>query len=745
MKSNYMGRSKQKMIKLKFEKTYKEKRISEPCKVAIPFEKGLLMDTDKIHIERDGKIFPSQSKVTSRWQDGSVRWALFRFLADLPANEKTEFICVFDKTNQIHGNNLALLNDGKIVVDTGELSFVIGKSEETVFEKISYKDKDYTSRNFGVPVLKDGNGRSYKINIKEWEIVENGAVSTVIQGLGTMVNSQAPSLDIEIEITAYASKSFLEFSYRIINTTEESLHIASYQVEFPSKETKGEVRNCVASSNYGTVYDYGDDGESVERIIDSNHLLYEANEHIAEVLYGTLFADHTDQVAGLTATVFQAQQNYPKAVCANKDGICVKLVPEGVDKVVMQSGMARKQSLLLFFHEPDLDMSQINNRSLIYQMPDRPILDSSIYEEAKVFHDVFVANPIKEIERSFIYKADSHSRCYGMMNWGDSPDPGYTLQGRGNGSPVWTNNEYDFPHACALLYARTGIRRFLDYALVAGEHWMDVDVCHYSKDPLILGGQWEHSKNHIEGGKIVCSHQWVEGLIDYYHFTGDKKALDIATGIGDNILRLLDTPTFHQKGAINARETGWALRSLVALYKETYNTKWLEKCDWIIGHFEEWEKEYGYWLSPYTDNVEIRVPFMISIAIGSLMRYYRIDPQDRIKGMIIRAVDDMIENCYMNNGLFYYKELPSLQRLGNNTIVLEALEIAYELTGDKEYLTYGLETFIENIKKEATAMSGNKSIVGDTLIVTGAGTKNFAQSFIPMVTFYKAAKECEMI
>mgnify|MGYP000736048214 FL=1 len=33
----------------------------------------------------------------------------------------------------------------------------------------------------------------------------------------------------------------------------------------------------------------------------------------------------------------------------------------------------------------------------------------------------------------------------------------------------------------------------------------------------------------------------------------------------------------------------------------------------------------------------------------------------------------------MDNGLFYYKELPSLARNGNNTLLLEALAIAYEL------------------------------------------------------------------
>ena len=66
------------------------------------------------------------------------------------------------------------------------------------------------------------------------------------------------------------------------------------------------------------------------------------------------------------------------------------------------------------------------------------------------------------------------------------------------------------------------------------------------------------------------------------------------------------------------------------------------KCDWIVSHFEEWEECYVHWLSPYTDNTEIRVVFIISIAVGSLMRYSRVRPQETIKDMILRAEQDCI-------------------------------------------------------------------------------------------------------
>ena len=129
---------------------------------------------------------------------------------------------------------------------------------------------------------------------------------------------------------------------------------------------------------------------------------------------------------------------------------------------------------------------------------------------------------------------------------------------------------------------------------------------------------------------------------------------------------------------------------------------------------------------------------MISVAVGSGMRYYRVFPREDIKQMLIRAVDDMVENCTLDNGLFYYKELPSLSRNGNNTLLLESLAIAYELTGDKKYLEYGFKTFETNINNTQRAGVGSKQIIDDTVMVAGDSTKGFAQSFIPLVTYYKA-------
>ena len=838
------------MIDIFFDKLYRYERIAEPCYIGIPVKEGELRDAGNVRLYQGERELPIQRKVTSRHKDGSVRFLFLRFLADLPANSGTVLQCdLHGSEKHIKDESIDIQELGTqqgasgipevkvcedesgVTVSTvcggegGELLFRVKHQGDSIFEQLNAMGRVYDKKQFVGPLLRDGDGNDYNIEIGSWQVVEKGPVCAILKARGSNLrdgatidgnvmngdvarnaatdgsvtdNAAAGRVDFELKLTAWAGKPWVEVSYRIINTTDNPLHVASLVFRLlrtpesvpsgglakmqindkldstgcgdltdapdfgdgPVYHARGTgeleqvagrapvagVRTCAGSSNYKTDFYLGRDGAAVSRVVDSKWLVREANEHFAEVLYGTFLADCTDADGGVCATVFQAQQNYPKAVQADGSGLAVMLVPEGVEQVVMQTGMSREQRFLLHFHDARESLTEIDNRSLIYQMPDRPYLSPETHRASGVWLDVFADKLDINVEQSLIGRADGHCRAYGMLNFGDSYDSGYTAQGRGGGDLVWCNNEYDYPHACALLYVRTGIRRFLDYNIASCSHWMDVDVCHYHSNPLYVGGQWEHTGGHCKNGVMVCSHEWVEGLLDYYHFTGDERGLETALGIGDNVLRLLNTPMYAKVGEANARETGWALRTLTALYVETRDEKWLAKCEPIIRDFQVWEEQYGNWLAPYTDNTLIRVGFMISVAIGSVMRYYREFPRPELKAMMLRAVDDLIENCYMEKlGCFYYKELPSLNRLGQNTLLLEALAIAYELSGDVEYLKPGIETFKRSIMQLVPGSVGSKSVVQDAVVVGNASSKNFAQSMIPLATYYRAASECGLL
>lgn len=772
-----MGR----MIDIYIDRLYSCARPAEPCFIGIPFARGTLWDVDRVAVLQEGRALPMQKKVTATHEDGSVRFLFLRFLADLPANAGTVLQCDTDSAAASASTDLRVESTGKgVMVDTGALSFTVENGSGSIFTSLDAFGVHYGGEQFVGPLLNVSDKGAYDMRIGDWRIIETGAVCAILKARRTnaLPAGGGGSVDFELKLTAYAGKPWVEVSYRVINTTPEPLALSSLVFDIRAGDNNSvgnmgsapqevfatlgtaeleniqkmtpvsEIRTCAAQSNYRTSFDIGRAGAAVTKTVDAGSLVYESNEHFAEVFYGTFFADRTDENGGVCATIFQAQQNFPKAVRADRAGVSVMLVPEGAGSVVMEPGMSREQRFLLHFHKPQEPLAALDSRSLIYQMPDRPYVKPAVHRESGCYVDIFTDKYDMEAEQALIARADGHARAYGMLNFGDCPDMNYTTQGRGGGDLVWCNNEYDFPHACALLYVRNGTRRFLDYNIAAVSHWMDVDICHFSEEPLYVGGQWEHTNGHCKGNVIsqdklmVCSHQWVEGLLDYYHFTGDERGLETALGIGRNVLGLLDTPMYAQPGETNARETGWALRTLTALYVETHDEKWLSRSEKIIADFKQWEHQYGGWLAPYTDNTMIRVGFMISVAVGSLIRYYRVFPDEELKRMMLDAVDDLIANCYMERtGLFYYKELPSLDRLGNNTLLLEALAVAYELTGDAKYLRYGEQTFKKAIREQSGGSLGKKIVFGDAVVAGSGSTKNFGQSFIPLATYYKALME----
>ena len=474
-------------MKIYFDKLYRYDRLQEPAGIALPFKEGELRTADRIAITQNGRKCMVQPKVTSKHADGSIRYLYVDFLADIPANKGAvlEFEKESDGSCEEKGVSVTQTGQG-LCVDTGCVTFTVKNNSQNIFETLDDGRKHYTAQNFEGPYLKDDMGL-YDINIGEWKIIDAGPVKCVIRAKGSNILNNK-KVDFEITLTSYAAKSWIDVSYRIINTTYDELHIKSLvfyakpdetvtasddlfdmhinmgndstgcgdvltdnsKENGPVYHTRGtgelemisgkapvsNVRTLVGSSNYKTDFYIGRDGVQVNKIIDDAYLVKEANEHFAEVFYGTFLADYTDGNDGLCITVYQAQQNYPKAVKAYDGGVAVMLVPEDIGNVVMQSGMAKEQRFLMHFHEPDMQMWELDNRSTIYQMPDRPCIAPEEFKKAEVCMDVFPEHLVNEVEIALIARADNHSRCYGMLNWGDSIDMGYTLQGRGGGKPV---------------------------------------------------------------------------------------------------------------------------------------------------------------------------------------------------------------------------------------------------------------------------------------------------------------------
>lgn len=735
------------MISLHFPKLGCYDRKAEICQIATPHAIGTLKSVHDVSIFDAVGPVPSQNKATAFWPDGSIKWLLTNFIADLPANKGTDAYYLDNGATVAPKQAASVqIEGGAAVIETGALTLKLAGAGKPAFESAAFEGGAFDADELGGLSL-EMDGKTYQALVGEggWSVIEEGPVRVIVKTAGKHIGSDGEKLDYHLIVYAYAGKPYVQVEYRFLHCEkEEWLELTGMGLRLTPK-TVG--KGCVIGrSNYATSF-IKSAGEEISHLVDNEYLLYTSNEQMPQVNFGAYFADWKDENRGLCVSIFQAFQNFPKGFVVSEKGLDVQLIPKSWGEIKVAQGMARAQKMLLHFHSADTPLLELDVRALQYNMPDKPGIDYKVYTDAGMYREFIGEKRQINVEMYLKRLAETTAHAYGMMHWGDAPDMGYTTQGRARGDYVWTNNEYDYPHQCMIEYARTGSRACLDRLLVAAEHWRDVDVCHYSEDPLLMGGQHMHSKYHVEVG-CKPSHEWVEGLFDYYHLTGDEYAKEVAYGIAQNVNYVLVNEIFPMERYTAAREAGWALRTFCAMFHETGDASWLEHCDRIVAYFSKWREDYGAWLQPYTDHTMVRVPFMISVACVSLMMYYRIRPTEHIRDLIVTAIDDVLENCYTYDGTLYYKELPSLQRSGTNPIIMQALAHCFELTGDKKYLNAALTMFRMHIFLNGAAGSGHhgsKVPAKDSVVCSGASPKSFAQYFPCLATIYKALMDNDMI
>ncbi|HCK10466.1 MAG TPA: hypothetical protein DHW45_11370 [Candidatus Latescibacteria bacterium] len=731
------------MPSIRFDKISVFDRPAEPVSLGIPFGRGELADPGQFRVHDRNREFPAQVRATSTWDDGSVRWLMAHFQPDLPGNRSHRLEYGVDGSDTIRSSVVVEVHetDDMLEVDNGVLKLGISRTDGSIAERVELEGTTTYEGSFSGFRITTESGQTYSTEgqtIDLIEVVDAGPLRAEIEAIGTHCSNEGTSLfDYSIKYVVWAGKPWVELEYQFVNR-ERSGEVILTGSGFTFRPGSEATDTRLGEGYYRTEIKEGPS----EFLLDQETILYQSVEHVLETFYGDFWADWANSNGGVAITQFQAHQNFPKRLKVDKKGIDVDVYPIGQPPISILQGVAKTHRFLLHFHVAATSVEEITARSLQFQMPDIAILPESVYREAGVWENLFPERLSSPIEVGLIDLADNRARGLGMIHWGDGPDAGYTQQGRGRGDLVWTNNEYDFPHAMYLMFAKTGERRFRDIATVAAQHWIDVDFCHYSDDPLKVGGQPIHTANHVTGG-VTPSHEWTEGLLDFYHFTGKREALTKAVSIADNMIRHLESPRFSQAGGFAARETGWAMRGLIGVYQETREQKYLDACDGIARQFMSWKQEWGAFLAPYTSHTQVRVPFMISIAVNALARYHAVTADDCVKSLIVDEMRDLLEHCVMPDGRFFYKELPSLNRRAGGPREMEALSHAYLMSGD--------ETFLDQTERMMKALvrrgiggggGGSKTVAGDHGIVFGgASPKAFGSTYVPLMIAYKTLSD----
>lgn len=727
---------------LYFEKISQFDRVAEPVTVSIPFARGRLADPTYLRIVDNSIHLPIQARALAHWDDGSVKWLLVHLQPDLPGNAAKTLTFRSDTSSSVpepvQKVTVTPIEAG-LRVETGPLAFTVSQTGFRPVEDVHLHGRLVTQHFHGFTLVCDDERLTSLDTSLQLTVEEAGPLRAVILVSGQHRRADGSGfLDLRGRITAYAGKPYIEIEHGFIHT-EDVGDLSMREITLVmGGEAVGDPRLAVGEGYYRTRIQQGE--ERLSNVIDAETLLYQANEHFTDSYYGDFWANWRDDVAGVTLSIYQAHQNFPKRLTVDRDGIAAFLYSEDHPPARIIQGMGKTHRLQLHFHAADTPLEDLSVRSLQFQLPDHPALQPAWYRENNPWLETFFPEKLPGRLIAYLNKLhDNQPKALGMMHFGDAPDMHYTAQGRGNGEVVYVNNEYDRPHACTLYYALTGQRRVLDSALVSARHWLDVDFCHRHDDPLIHGGLRIHTAYHATGG-ATPSHEWTEGFLDYYFFTGRREALDAANSIGENILRHLARPEMQQPGATSVRENGWALRSLVGLYLGTGEGCWKKEADHIVEMFLDWFGRFNALLAPYTSHSMPRVPFMVTLTVNSFARYLLINEDERVKKLMVSVMDDLLEHCLGPDGIFYYKELPSLRRTAPTPHALEALAHVYRITGDARYLQIATRQFAALVDSPAEGAGNHKRIDPSGAVLVGeGGGRVFADKYTSILIFASEA------
>lgn len=696
-------------------------RTNWPVGLGFPFAEGELKDlASLVVLTPEGRSVPIQSKILTRWADGSIRWAHVMFLADLKSQVVAEWRLEWNtgvrapaaaEARRVRLEERA----GRITVATGDLTVVFSLLGANLFDNVKVKGREMLdpARKNGF-VIKTPDGMSYEApagKAVRLAVEENGPLRAVVRMEGQHVSPVGGSLlDYSARFFFHAGAPWFEVEYSFTNKeSTESIDIAAMTLALPLAPAQSPYLGLTSEYKIDKFYEFrepfsiysgADDffgvfgGAKIFKA-DGTEIVGMGYESEARARW---WADLSTPDGGLTVSIQEMSQNYPKALRIAPGRVDIDLYPSGQKKpLAFHQGWQKTHTMLLYFHGGT--GYDAGSRELSFQWQAQVIPWSPYHVESGLLGDLFPYSPTKYpmIERSlrngFIEYESGVGR--GMIDYGDTMGPGSGERGN-----FTQNNAYDKSWVCYLLFLRSGERRYWQRGRSAALHTADIDVVHHStRTPVEVGGVRIHGPNHVQynaegiaGSSVAPNHEWVEGLIMTYHLTGEERYLRLAEGMADHIIRARQagwiSPGYNAKWN-GARNLAWPILLLAIVFDETGNVRYREEAAAIVRDLGSIQRENGSFpitIGPYVASA----PLHETIAMEALGRYHAITKDPVAKHIYMKCAEYIVHGspgCRFPDGEMMYITHPDY-RSGYTSSAWGGFHFGYVYTGDKKFLEF---------------------------------------------------------
>lgn len=523
-------------------------RGNEPVTFGIPFPKGMVADSQSLTLwDISGRQCPLQVKTLAQWFDGSAKWVLLDFQANVSANAQTIYQIRSNtkQSTEVRSPSLSVQKSvEQIVVDTGKAIFFLNRQVCKPFDRVVVGQADLLTTQGSSFVLTDEAGEPYFPRIDDLAIETQGPLRVTIRARGEMQSASRTILArFVVRLSFFGDSDFVQMQITLHNPQaarhagglwdlgdEGSIYFKDLSLHLPLRsrtaprvawatDTLHPLINTLVSDL--EIYQDSSGGENWR---STNHVncfgqvrqsfrghRVTADGCLVEEGYRTTpilaIAGANGRVA---ATIEKFWQNFPKAIEAHGNELILRLFPRQFgDLFELQGGEQKTHTVYLecsgqggepadltWTHERLLPRATpewySNSRACSYVSP----LSQDPNVECRELIDGAVAGP-----QSFFARREVIDE-YGWRHFGDLYAD-HEAVGHTGETPLVAhyNNQYDVIYGAIVQYLRTSDRRWFELMADLARHVIDIDIYHTEEDrPAYNGGLFWHTDHYLDAG-----------------------------------------------------------------------------------------------------------------------------------------------------------------------------------------------------------------------------------------------------
>jgi hypothetical protein len=737
-----------------------------------------VLNSSKVEIPAQAQVLATWDKPGS-----SVKWVLFDFHADVRASGNVTYYVEYGPgvTRQSSPSFLRVnQTSDKIMVDTGAFKFSVRKDKFTLIDDATLNGlpliKPDTSQGL---YLVDQDGIVYKSSNAPGDyrvtIEDSGPLRAQIKCSGWYVSDAGDKrFQYIVRFNAYAGQSIIKVYHTFIFTED----MFKYRIKNIAVKTTlhlGDTLTYAVGGEKG-IFSKGLIGDVSLLHDDWNHYCIRNNAGgvFSEGSKSKGWLDLSDGSRGVTVFLREMWQNYPLELEANGKTLFVHLWPahgnysaqvkakkqralkggighfwpfhEGSDLNLVAvspashrhdranpetffdhdyinnaAGISKTYEMVYYFHEGDHLSGNSENTAKAYS-EELMAINSEWICKTEVFGRIHAYDPVRfaraeeVLEKAFdaMLRAQEAHLDYGMINYGDGH---YSYTASGYGNRYWLDYRVNWQMAPWILYVRKGDPKYLRFAIATNRHIMDVDTCQITLDFVDKkgnhvikeagGGQRTHEVGaahwHKETRREVDMDANPEPFLAYYYLTGYKRAREIAELRGEQTLRHKD----DFSNGPSARGATGALGVPIQLYQLTWDHKYLASANTMFDAIlNRLVRPDGYW-GRSSSNWDI------------MTTTWPLEPFEEFCRMTERqdAKKEYLRVAKAEGGMGLTSNTSGFRTHG---YPLRAYAYAYELTGDREFISYGkhyYDLYIANAESEIGLDSNRPDMHGLARII----------------------------